>query len=188
MQKVFKNKAQGCSTPLSYLRNSILNSPQVTSLLISSTSLVRIDLYSFSYWKDLNRCLAIRPFRTKMFLNQDRIYQRQEQSGHWLCNFSEWTLTTSQKFDLFALVFRSLIPNTTSSTDVLLRHYNHNSAISSENSGSAKEIYLSNHGRSLNIRIGQNYTTYTAQRGSPHGIKCWNFAGNRCSISHGNIR
>ena len=27
-------------------------------------------------------------------------------------------------------------------------------------SGSAKEIYFSNHGRSLNIRIGQNYTTY----------------------------
>ena len=80
--------------------------------------------------------------------------------------FSEWTLTTSQKFDLFAPVFGSLIPNTTSSTDVLLRHYNHNSAISSEND-SAKEIYLSNHGRSLNIRIGQNHTTYTTQRGSP---------------------
>ena len=40
----------------------------MTSLLISSASLVGIDLYSFSYWKDLNRCLAIRPFRTKMFL------------------------------------------------------------------------------------------------------------------------
>ena len=45
----------------------------MTSLLISSASLVRIDIYSFSYWKELNRCLAIRPFRTRMFLNQDRM-------------------------------------------------------------------------------------------------------------------
>ena len=36
---------------------------------------------------------------------------------------------------------------------------------------SAKEIYLSNHGRSLIIRIGQNYTTYMALRGSPQNAE-----------------
>ena len=69
----------------------------------------------------------------RCFWTKTELYQRQEQSGHGLCNFSEWTLTTSQKFDLFTRVSRSLIPNTTSSTDVLLKYYDYNSAISSEN-------------------------------------------------------
>ena len=74
-----------CFKPLNHVTQS-KNSQQMTSLLISSASLVRRDLYSFSYWKDLNRCLAIRPVRTKMFLNQDRIISKTEQSGHLLCN------------------------------------------------------------------------------------------------------